>query len=187
MKQELKWIKAIKKRSSESAANQLIGKYYKEMYAFIYKQIIDQELAKDITQEIFISALKTIHLFNGKASFRTWLYKIANSRLIDYYRSKSYKQSQKTDVMDGVDIRTEDSFTIKLEQKEEVGHVLQVLAQFNQQNQYILRLKIFGEYTFLEIAEITNLTESTVKTKYYATIRKLKQLLMEGASNEKTK
>jgi RNA polymerase sigma-70 factor (ECF subfamily) len=52
MNQEMKWIKAIKKQSSESAANQLIHKYYKEIFAFVYKQTLDQELSKDITPEI---------------------------------------------------------------------------------------------------------------------------------------
>ncbi|MGP4039878.1 RNA polymerase sigma factor [Gracilibacillus sp. D59] len=86
MTEELKWIKAIKKKSSEQAANQLIHKYYNEIFGFVYKQTLDQELTKDITQDIFISMLRTIQGFDGRASFLTWLYKVANSRLIDYYR-----------------------------------------------------------------------------------------------------
>ena len=91
----MSWIKKIKRNASESAANELVSKYYKEMYAFIYKQTLDAELSLDLTQEIFISALQSITNYDSKkASFRTWLYKLASNRLVDYYRSKSYRYAQ---------------------------------------------------------------------------------------------
>ncbi|WP_374066950.1 RNA polymerase sigma factor [Paraliobacillus sp. JSM ZJ581] len=180
MMQEKKWIKAIKKKSDEHAANQLIHKYYNEIYGFIYKQTLDQELAKDITQNVFISMLQTIHRFDGRASFRTWLYKIANSRLIDYYRSKYYKQNRKAETIDDVVLYEPSDFTLEVEKKNEMRKILEVLSQFDREIQQIIRLKTYGEYTFSEIAITLELPESTVKTKYYATIRKLKILLKEN-------
>lgn len=99
MEQDMKWIKAINKQSSESAANQLVHKYYKEIYGFVYKQTLDVELSSDLTQDIFISMLRTVHGFDGRASFRTWLYKVANSRLTDFYRSKFYKQQRQGEMI----------------------------------------------------------------------------------------
>ncbi|NBJ70697.1 sigma-70 family RNA polymerase sigma factor [Roseburia sp. 1XD42-34] len=177
MTQEMKWIKAIKKKSSEQAANQLISKYYHEIFGFIYKQTLDRELTKDITQDIFISVLRTIHSFDGRASFRTWLYKIANSRLIDHYRSKYYQQNKKTEPIDEKTIYRSVEFTLDVETKEEARKVLEVLSRFERELQQIIRLKIYGEYTFSEIAASLELPESTVKTKYYSTIRKLKNIL----------
>ncbi|WLD94670.1 RNA polymerase sigma factor [Alkalihalobacillus sp. AL-G] len=179
MNQELKWIKSIKKHSSESSANQLVHKYYKEIFAFVYKQTLDQELAKDITQEIFISMLRTVHSFDGRASFRTWLYKVANSRLIDFYRSKFYRQQKQTEEIQEESLYEPDDFTVDVETKEHAELVLKELARFDQELQHIVRLKIYGQYTFAEIAASTEITESTVKTKYYATIRKLQQRLKE--------
>ncbi|WP_349409867.1 sigma-70 family RNA polymerase sigma factor [Pseudalkalibacillus sp. SCS-8] len=179
MDQDLKWIKAIKKKSDKRAADKLIQKYYREMFAFVYKQTLDQELSKDLTQEIFISMLRTIHGFDGRASFRTWLYKVANSRIIDFYRSKHYKQNKQTETIEEKVIHDPVEFTADVETKEEAAQILSVLAQFDYDAQTIVRLKIYGEYTFPEIAASVSLTESTVKTKYYATIRKLKKRLKE--------
>ncbi|GAA0433354.1 ECF family RNA polymerase sigma factor SbrI [Lentibacillus halophilus] len=180
MAQETKWIKAIKKKADEQAANKLIQTYYNEIFGFVYKQTLDQELTKDITQEIFISMLRTIQGFDGRASFRTWLYKIANSRLIDHYRSKYYKQNKNTESIDEKAVPGTAEFTLDVETKDDVERVLEVLSQFDRELQQIVRLKAYAEYTFPEIAVSLALPESTVKTKCYATIRKLKKLLKEN-------
>ncbi|WP_421377878.1 RNA polymerase sigma factor [Bacillus salacetis] len=181
MTQEEKWIKAIQKRSNEQAANQLIHKYYSEIYGFVYKQTMDQELTKDLTQEIFISMLRSLHNFNGRAAFRTWLYKIANSRMIDHYRSKYYQQQRKTVWIDeSHHSMASTEFTFDLEAKEEVEIVLKLLSQFKRELQQIVSLKIYGDCTFSEIAASLEMPESTVKTKYYAVIRKLKYLVKEN-------
>jgi RNA polymerase sigma factor (sigma-70 family) len=180
MTQEEKWIKAIQKRSNEQAANQLIHKYYSEIYGFVFKQTLDQELTKDITQEIFISVLRSLHSFDGRAAFRTWLYKIAHSRVIDHYRSKYYQQQRQTVEMDGAYLFETNEFTFDLETKEEVEHVLKLLSQFKRELQQIVSLRIYGDCTFSEIAATLEMPESTVKTKYYAVIRKLQYLVKEN-------
>ncbi|MED1437739.1 sigma-70 family RNA polymerase sigma factor [Aeribacillus composti] len=178
MDQEKKWIKAIQKRASEKAANKLISYYYKEIYAFVFKQTFDQELAKDLTQEIFISMLRGIHHYEGKAAFRTWLYKIARARIIDYYRSKEYKQQKKT-VNLLTDQRESDDVLFTIEQKDEVKQVLNLLERFDHENRRIVQMKIFAGQTFAEIAAKLQIKESTVKTKYYSTLRKINEQLKE--------
>ncbi len=180
MTQEEKWIKAIKKNSNEEAANQLIQKYYQEIFGFVYKQTLDQEFTKDLTQEIFISVLRSIQNFDGRASFRTWLYKVANSRMIDYYRSKYYKQNRKTESIDEKQVYESVEFMWELETKEEVNQVLELMSRFQYDIQQIVRLKIYADYTFTEIAASLEIPESTVKTKYYGTLRKLQKLVKEN-------
>lgn len=90
MENEQQWIKKIKRNGNEIAANQLISKDYKEMYAFVYKQTLDTELSLDLTQELFISVLKSLENYDAKkAGFRTWLYKLASNF---YFIRKKFKQ-----------------------------------------------------------------------------------------------
>lgn len=53
MQTEQKLIKRIKKKQDKEAANTLISYYYKEIYAYVYRQTGNEELAKDLTQDIF--------------------------------------------------------------------------------------------------------------------------------------
>ena len=51
-------IRRIKKKQDKKAADELIRRYYREIYAFTYRQTGERELALDLTQEIFITVLQ---------------------------------------------------------------------------------------------------------------------------------
>lgn len=55
---EQKLIKRIKKKQDKEAANALISYYYKEVYAYVYRQTGNEELAKDLTQDILNRSCK---------------------------------------------------------------------------------------------------------------------------------
>ena len=157
--------------------------YYKDIFTYAYKQTRNEELSKDLTQEIFISMLKSIDRFDErKASFRTWLYKIANNKIIDSYRSTYYKYVTVVEEIEE-ELESYPSMEDLFVLKEEANDILDIIGTFQTSIQQILRLKIFGEMTFAEIASLLELPESTIKTKYYATVKKIKKL-MEVKHNE---
>ena len=83
--QEQKWINGIRLFGSKKDADQLVRSYYDEIYIFVFRQINDAEKALDLTQDIFISMLQSIPAYNKQmSSFRTWLYRIATNKVIDY-------------------------------------------------------------------------------------------------------
>ena len=59
-------IRRIKKKQDKKAADELIRRYYREIYAFTYRQTGERELALDLTQEIFITVLQGIYAFDEK-------------------------------------------------------------------------------------------------------------------------
>lgn len=174
--QQKKWIKLIQKKSDENAANELIAHYYSSIYAYVYKQTLNKELSMDLTQEIFISMLQSIHHYDDKkASFKTWLYRIATYKVVDYFRSRHYTYTQSTDYLEFDEVAASSDFTIELEYKEDLQRVIDLLNAFHVKDQQILRLKLFAEQTFSEIAVTLDIPESSIKTKYYSAIRKIKQ------------
>lgn len=181
MDKEKRLIKKIKLKSDKASANELISMYYKEIYAYMYKQTINKELSMDLTQEIFMSMLKSIDSYDEeKASFRTWLYKIATNKVVDYYRSKYYRYNNVVVTIEDYDIYDEEDFTINIEYREDAQKIIDIVNKFDSTSQQIFRLKIFGERTFLDISNILQMSESTVKTKYYAAIKKVRKLLKEA-------
>ena len=77
-------IRRIKKKQDKKAADELIRRYYREIYAFTYRQTGERELALDLTQEIFITVLQGIYaLDEKKAGFLTWAYRVAANRVTD--------------------------------------------------------------------------------------------------------
>ncbi|WP_291627766.1 sigma-70 family RNA polymerase sigma factor [Clostridium sp.] len=183
---ELKLIDNIQKKRSREASNIIIKSYYKEIYMYIYKQLLDKELSLDITQEVFINMIKSIDTYNKKkCSFRTWLYKIASNKIIDYYRSKSYKKLLKLKPIDEIDIKSDFNIEDDFINGEKIKEILKIVNGFESYLQQIFRLKIFSDMTFKDIGCLLELSESTVKTRYYSLIKKIKSEVEEDSYEER--
>lgn len=173
---EKKLIKLIKDKGNKSAAGDLVQLYYKDIFVYVYKQTQNEELSKDLTQDIFISMLKSIDRFDEKrASFKTWLYKIASNKIIDSYRSTYYKYVTVIDEGEGFIDSYDNNFEDLFEIRDDVNEALGILSTFNTNIQQIVRLKIFGDMTFAEIGSVLELSESTIKTRYYTTIKSIRK------------
>ncbi len=68
---------AALKSGSEEAFGVLIAQYSQPLYSLIARSLQDPADAADTTQEVFIKVFRSIRSFNGEASLRTWLYRIA--------------------------------------------------------------------------------------------------------------
>ena len=182
-------IRKIKK-GNHAAADTLVRQYYDEIFKYTRKQTPNPETALDLTQEIFISLLKTIHRYDPKkgASFRTWLYKIATDKTIDYFRSRAARATgtlSLDDVTEDVAPVNHWDFTTHIADKDFAAHVCQYVNQFPPDTQKIFRLHIFGNYTFAEIARSIGLPEGSVKSKYYRLLNKIRGAFDDRPSKQR--
>lgn len=61
MHSDYRLIIEIKKKNDRNSANELVSRYYDEIYVYAYKQFQEKELAMDMTQDIFIAVLNGLH------------------------------------------------------------------------------------------------------------------------------
>jgi RNA polymerase sigma-70 factor (ECF subfamily) len=174
---ELRLIKRIQRRGDRAAADELIQRYYDAIHGFVKKQIRDADFALDLTQEIFISCLRTISHYdpNKDACFKTWLYKIASNKIIDYYRSRAYHETSMSLPLDEAEPIDSADFIRKIESGIFAEKVCAFIGGLPPDTQKIFQLHIFGGYTFSEIAGSVGLPESSVKSKYYRLINLLRK------------
>lgn len=66
-----------------------IDRYSDALYGYAVARVSKTEVAEDLVQETFLSALKARDSFLGNASEKTWLIAILKRKIIDYYRKKS--------------------------------------------------------------------------------------------------
>jgi RNA polymerase sigma-70 factor (ECF subfamily) len=65
------------KAGDPTAFDQLVNRYSSDIYALLVRLTEDIEEAKDLTQETFLRALRSIKGFRGEAEIKTWLFRIA--------------------------------------------------------------------------------------------------------------
>ncbi len=77
-------------QGDSEAFTPLIGKYQDRLYRHINGRVKDPELAKDLTQETWLRAFRSISSFRGDSAFYSWLYRIAENVCTDYFRRQKY-------------------------------------------------------------------------------------------------
>lgn len=69
-------------------------KYGDYLYSYAFAKIYRKELAEDLVQETFLSALRTKNNFKGLSTERTWLTSILKNKIIDHYRKASHTREK---------------------------------------------------------------------------------------------
>jgi len=168
------------------AFGQLIMPYEKPIYNFCRRMLGDDYDAQDVSQEIFIRVYKNIKKYRTRsgASFKSWLYAIANNACIDELRKrKSRIRPESLDAAfesdDGEAYRQlrspeelpEEAVIKKERQKIIAEAVSNMPASFRQ----MIVLRDIRGFGYEEIAEITGMKLGTVKSK----ISRARQYLAE--------
>jgi RNA polymerase sigma factor (sigma-70 family) len=172
---DMRLIRKIQRTGNKAAADELVRKYYGEIYTYVYKQTSTKHTAMDLTQTIFISMLQSVSNYDGKkAGFRTWLYRIATNKTIDYFRSRTRERKHVLDIED-IDVPDEAEFTRQIEINDLLSRLHDYVNSLEVSLQQIFRLKFFGDYTFTQIGTLLSLPEPTVKSKYYRLLKTLRE------------
>lgn len=173
-----KLIQKIKLYHSRKAADELFERYYREIYAYVFRQCGERELSMDLTQDIFIAAFQGLYSFDSrKAVFRTWLYRVASNKVTDHYRSRSFREKQREIPIEELssDIPYDEDVLEKLVRKEHIAHIMEIVSCYELVWVRIFQMKCFEDRTFAEIAEALGISENTAKTRYYTIIKRLRK------------
>ncbi|MFI5089117.1 MAG: RNA polymerase sigma factor [Terriglobales bacterium] len=65
------------KSGSEEAYAWLIDRFHQPVYGLVYRMLNDPADAADTTQEVFLKVFRGMRRFQGEASLKTWIYRIA--------------------------------------------------------------------------------------------------------------
>lgn len=171
-------VEQILKANDRHAAHELISRHYKRVYKIIYLKVMNVELAEDLTQETFISVLRALNQFDErKASFVTWIGKIATNKVIDYKRGRQNKESMMTDVLMDYEEESRQNVSDDVMNSIVSGKIQEKLAQYDKDVGKIFMLRAEQGYSFAQIADIMNMNMPTVKNKYYSLVKKLRKEL----------
>src|SRR5437763_16155223 len=73
------------------AFDELVTRYRTRIFGMIYNMVHNEQDARDLAQDSFVKAWKSIKRFRGQSSFYTWLYRIVMNVTIDHARKKQIK------------------------------------------------------------------------------------------------
>jgi RNA polymerase sigma-70 factor (ECF subfamily) len=182
------------KAGSEEAFALLIAQYHLPLYSLIARSINDPADAADLTQEVFIKVFRGIRGFNGEASLRTWLYRIALHEASNQRRwwSRHKKQEITIDSSPDADYDSEgqvpclaatladthDSPYDQAVQNQTREQLEVALRQLPEAYRNVVVLREIEGFAYEEIAEILDVQLGTVKSRLTRGRSALRALLL---------
>jgi RNA polymerase sigma-70 factor (ECF subfamily) len=184
-------IVAELKAGSEEAYAWLIGEFHQPIYSLVYRMASDPADAADTTQEVFLKVFRGMKHFHGQSSLKTWIYRIAiheaSNRRRWWFRHKSRETSMEPSPPEGeseVSIGLKDLLVDGRESPfdcaahEEIrARVEEELRQVSEPYRTTVILRDLEEMSYDEIAEITEVSLGTVKSRLTRGREALKQRL----------
>lgn len=159
--------------------DEIYKEYFKKVYIYLLSLTNDESIAEELLQETFYSAVKNINKFRKECSVKTWLYKIAKNKWIDYY-----KNSQKIQEIEINDTNKEYLSTNTMEEeylnKYELLDICNKIHSLDENSKEVFYLRIGMNFSFKEIGDIIGKSEENARIIFYRVKNKIK----EGFKNE---
>lgn len=161
-------FRASKKRKggdevTEKEFEQVYRDYFDPVYRYALALSRDVHTAEELTQETFFKAMQSIDSFRGESSVRTWLCGIAkNAFLSEQRRKKPQALEELEEQPDGAD--TPESLALR---KDESRRVHRALHELPEPYKEVFTLRVFGQLSFKEIAELFGKTENWACVTYH--------------------
>jgi RNA polymerase sigma factor (sigma-70 family) len=158
-------------------ASVLFDRFYKRIYNFLARMIMDRDLAEDLTQNVFLRMIKYRTSFRGDKRFESWIYQVARNVFSDHYQANKNKKSDFTSIEKMGDYMADNEETVDQEEREKILH--RSLAMLNDEQRELLVLTRFQQMKYEEVAVIMETTVANIKVKVHRAIAKLREHYFE--------
>lgn len=177
----LEWILAVRDKADQDAFAEIVYSFQDAVYNLCYRMLGERTEAEDATQEAFIRAYNNIDRYDIARSFKTWLLSIASNHCIDRLRKRRLKYLSLDDPLPGdmqlaisSDIPNPEVQVARTQQSE---YIQRLLDELPEDDRVGIVLKYWYDYSYTEIAEVLDTTESAVKSRLFRARRTLAEML----------
>lgn len=162
----------------KKAYTQIINEYKNPLYATILRMTRNPQTAQDFVQEAFIKIYEQLPKYDGKGSFKSWLYRVAINFCIDEFRKKSYQMKQ-AELQDDQLVNESHPEVVFLK-KEQSRQLEKLIATLPELERMILLLRYVNELSYTEIADLLHIPLSDVRNKLHRAKKKMRNQVQEG-------
>ena len=153
--------------------------YFSMIYNYVYYKLLNRENSEDIVSQVFLKVLKNLHRFDPeKASMKTWLFRITDHTLIDFYRRQKPAGSiddEETGFDNLLTTDFDEEYNRILNPRRRM--LLEALKTLPERERTFIYYKYFLNITNREIARRMEMNENTVSAVMARARKKLQRIL----------
>lgn len=163
----------------------LVGRHERGVYNFVLRSVRRQDVAEELTQEIFLRVVRSAERYEQSAKFTTWLYTIARNLCIDRARKHKKRQELSLDAKIGDDDEGASYVDMLVDERANVSHMSyerraflerlqEALEELPAKQREVFLLKEVSGLKFREIAEAVDAPVPTVKSRMRYALKALR-------------
>jgi len=162
----------------------LIGRYQKQVYSYILTLVKDKQLADDVFQDTFVKVIQTIKSksYKDDGRFVQFAMRIAHNLVIDHFRKENRiptveSSSEDYNYIDNVPI-TDHSIEQGLVVDQIYSDLHRMINFLPDEQREVLRMRIFDDMSFKDIADITNVSINTALGRMRYALINLRKMMV---------
>ena len=162
----------------------LIGRYQKQVYSYILTLVKDKQLADDVFQDTFVKVIQTIKSkgYKDDGRFVQFAMRIAHNLVIDHFRKENRiptveSSSEDYNYIDNVPI-TDASVEQGMIVDQVHSDLHRMIAFLPDEQREVLRMRIFDNMSFKDIADITNVSINTALGRMRYALINLRKMMV---------
>jgi len=169
---------AAVRRGDDRAFEQLYDRYQRRIAGFVHGMVHDYQRSEDITQEVFISALRRIRDTERPIAFRPWIYEIARNACIDAFRRSRRTETVRFDGDDHAEEyahRAAPAFEpdTAVGAKEQLDHLQGAFAGLSDVQHEMIVMRELEGHSYQEIGNRLGLSRPAVESGLFRARRRL--------------
>jgi RNA polymerase sigma factor (sigma-70 family) len=175
---------ALIEARDESAIAELLERYKSKFYTAAYLLVKDRYIAEDLFQESCIKIINSIRAgkYNEDGKFLPWALRITRNVCFDYLRVA--KRTTKVTLPDGQDIFElldigDSNIEDQMIRNQSGDKVKKMLEQIPYEQREVIVLRLFGDLSFKEIAELTQVGINTALGRMRYGLLNLRRMVEE--------
>jgi RNA polymerase sigma-70 factor (ECF subfamily) len=152
----------------QTAWEEIVRQHRRKVFNIAYKFTGRHDEAEDLTQDIFLKIFKSLHTFDRRANFQTWLVSVSRNLCIDHYRSVRKERETIDRDVDAGELTPSapgQNAYQALEQADRVELLRKAMAELPPTLREAVVKRDLQELSYQEIADQLNLPEGTVKSR----------------------
>lgn len=168
-----------------AAYEELVRRYSRPIFNFVYRMIGSYADADDVAQDVFVQVYKSLPAARTDLPFKPWLYVIARNKCLDFVKRKRpvlFADVDGPDEAESIAERVPDPQPLpdELAERADLQRILhEAVLDLPERYRQVVAMRYTGELSFAEIAETLNLPENTVKTHFHRAKALLRSRLLD--------
>lgn len=162
------------RNGNPDAYETLVDLHMRKAMSIAWGIVRNEHDAEDIVQEAFVKAFEKIGSMRSGETFAPWLFRIVTNLSLDQLRRQKRRPSEELSEHLPATSRTDATPVETLAQRIDAA-----ILTLPEMQQLVARLHLIEELSHTEVAEITGLSEGTIRSHLFHARKKLQQLLVD--------